>query len=137
MWLATRSAEGWHCLMLLRSPDHGSFWQGVSGRAEPGDETLRATARRELLEETGIAAGARILDLGTWTTFQSAFSERWYRKRAIGVVLPAGTGPEGVTLSIEHVEARLVTFEEARALVRWPGNAEALEALERRVRSMS
>jgi 8-oxo-dGTP pyrophosphatase MutT (NUDIX family) len=130
MWLAVPAAEGWRCLMLLRSPQHGSFWQGVSGRIEPEDRTVRAAAERELREETGLAADVEVIDLGPWTTFQSALSARWYRKRALGARLPAEATPEGITLSEEHVEARLLTFDEARALVTWPGNAEALHALE-------
>lgn len=131
MWLAVPTAAGWRVLLLLRSEERGPWWQGVSGRAEPDDETLRQTAERELREETGISRGYRLLDLGPWAVFRSAVSDRWYRKRTLGAVLPAGTAPDSITLSDEHVEARLLTFDEARALVPWPGNTEALDALER------
>ena len=46
---------------------------------------------------------------------------------------PAKPNTETITLSEEHVEARLVTFDEARALVRWDENAAELHALERQL----
>lgn len=35
----------------------GGMWQSVTGSREPEDADLAATARRELLEETGLVAG--------------------------------------------------------------------------------
>jgi len=117
--------------MLLRAPDHGGFWQSVSGTAEPEDETLRHTALRELREETGLdARELTLIELAQWTEFQSIYSETFYRQPNVGIVCPAGTTPTSLTLSEEHVEARLVTFDEARALVRWDESREALTALE-------
>jgi len=43
-------------LLLERAPQPG-FWQSVTGSREPDDPDLDATARRELLEETGLSAG--------------------------------------------------------------------------------
>ncbi len=122
--------DGWRALMLRRSEAHGPFWQGISGRVEATDGTLRAAVQREMHEETGIEAGYAIHDLGPWLEFKSAYSERFYRKRPIAVVLPEGTTAASVRLSHEHVEARITTFDEARELVQWPGNEEALTALE-------
>jgi dATP pyrophosphohydrolase len=42
-------------LVLERSGT--GFWQSVTGSREPDDPDLEATARRELLEETGLSAG--------------------------------------------------------------------------------
>jgi dihydroneopterin triphosphate diphosphatase len=49
-------------VLLLERADRGAFgdwgaWQCVTGSREPDDADLEATARRELLEETGLSAG--------------------------------------------------------------------------------
>lgn len=130
-WLGVATEDGPRALMLRRSEAHGPFWQGISGRVEPTDATLREAVHREMREETGIEGGYTLHDIGPWIDFESAYSDRFYRKRPIAVVLPADTTAASVRLSHEHVEVRLATFDEARALVQWPGNAEALTALER------
>lgn len=133
VWLAVPTQDGWRALMLLRSRVRGGFWQGVSGRVEHDDGSLRRAALRELGEELGLDDGIALTDLGTWYVFQSAFSGRWFRKRSLAARLPAGTSPATITLSEEHVEARLVTFDDARALVRWDENVAELHALERQL----
>jgi dATP pyrophosphohydrolase len=44
-------------VLLIERADVPGYWQSVTGSQEPG-ETLRETAQRELLEETGIDAAA-------------------------------------------------------------------------------
>ncbi len=44
-------------VLLIERADAPGYWQSVTGSQESG-ETLAATARRELLEETGIDAAA-------------------------------------------------------------------------------
>ena len=44
-------------VLLIERADAAGYWQSVTGSQEPG-ETLRETANRELLEETGIDAAA-------------------------------------------------------------------------------
>jgi dATP pyrophosphohydrolase len=77
------------CLLLERA-SHPGYWQSVTGSQE-GDETLVATARREVFEETGISA-----DLDRFSAWNLAnrfeiFAE--WRDRF----------PEGVTHNLEHV----------------------------------
>ena len=70
------------------------FWQSVTGSREPDDPDLEATARRELLEETG-------LSLGTLTDWRlSNRYEIWPQWRA-------RYAPE-VTHNVEHVFGFLV-----------------------------
>src|SRR5262245_53014475 len=45
-------------VLLLERARQPGFWQSVTGSREPGDADLAATARRELLEETGLSEGA-------------------------------------------------------------------------------
>lgn len=48
-------------LLLRRTAERGGFWQPVTGKIEPG-ESAGAAARRELLEETGIAGEVKPLE---------------------------------------------------------------------------
>lgn len=130
-WMAVPTRGGLKVLLLLRSEDHGGFWQGVSGRVEQDDGTLRQAAEREIHEETGFQGGFELCDLGQWHEFLGPMSGLAFRKRSLGTLLPSGTTAESVALSDEHVQARLVTFDEARSLVRFDENVGELTALER------
>lgn len=44
-------------VLLLERAKNPGFWQSVTGSREPDDPDLEATARRELLEETGLSMG--------------------------------------------------------------------------------
>ena len=133
VWLAVPHANGWRMLMLRRTPEEGGFWQGVSGAVETYDAHLAAAALREIGEETGFTSGVRVFDLGRWIDFSGLRSGRALRKRSLGALLPAHASPDTVRLSDEHDAARLTTFAEAAALVRFPENREELAALEARI----
>lgn len=133
VWLAVPGARGWQVLMLRRTPAEGGFWQGVSGSVETEDASLAAAALREIREETGLSSGVSVFDLGRWVTFTGLRSGRSFRKRSLGALLPSGTTPATVRLSDEHDAVRLVSFDAARALVRFPINREELTCLEGRV----
>ncbi len=77
-------------VLLLERAQHPGFWQSVTGSQE-NDEPLLETARREVREETGIAAPAtRFVDWNLTNRFE-IFPEWQYRY-----------GP-GVTQNTEHV----------------------------------
>ncbi|MFZ2628108.1 MAG: dihydroneopterin triphosphate diphosphatase [Rugosibacter sp.] len=77
-------------ILLLERAQHPGFWQSVTGSQEE-DEPLPETARREVQEETGIAApAADFLDWEKTNQFE-IFPEWRYRY-----------GP-GVTQNTEHV----------------------------------
>ena len=44
-------------VLLIERAANTGFWQSVTGSREPDDPDLEATARRELLEETGLSVG--------------------------------------------------------------------------------
>ena len=77
-------------VLLLERAAHPGYWQSVTGSRE-GSETLIATARREVLEETGIdTATGQLVDWQMANTFE-IFAE-WRSRYA-----------PGVTHNIEHV----------------------------------
>lgn len=113
VWMARLAADGTvEVLLLHRTPSQGGFWQGVSGRVESDDPTLREAARREVREETGLEPDADAFhDLGTWTTFQGVVSQRWFAKRAMALALPTGADAQAVRLSDEHDAVEQVPYE--------------------------
>lgn len=132
-WLAVPVEAGWRCLLLRRSPASGGYWQGVSGRVEAFDASLRAAALREIREETGLADGVEITDLGRFIDFRGFLSGAHFRKRSLGAVLPTGVTATSITLSDEHDAAELLTFEDAKARLRFPENVRELTSWEARL----
>lgn len=56
-------------VLLLERQQPPGYWQSVTGSLQWG-ETPAAAARRELLEETGLQAGERLLDCGYRNRFE-------------------------------------------------------------------
>lgn len=77
-------------VLLLERADHPGYWQSVTGSRE-GDESLRDTAIREVLEETGLDATRYTL---TDWQMQNRYEiyPHWQHRY-----------PEGVTQNVEHV----------------------------------
>jgi dihydroneopterin triphosphate diphosphatase len=76
-------------VLLLERADHPGFWQSVTGSQDAG-ETLDATARREVAEETGLDAGAALVDWHKQNQYE--IYPRWRNRY-----------PPGVTHNTEHV----------------------------------
>jgi dATP pyrophosphohydrolase len=106
-------------VLLLERAAHPGYWQSVTGSQEAG-ENLRATALRELAEETGIVAEAD--DLIDWRLSNrfEIFAE-WRDRYPAGVThntehvfslrVPAGT-PARIAPG-EHRAARWLPWREA------------------------
>jgi len=80
-------------VLLLERRNAPGFWQSVTGSVDHENEPLAETARREVLEETGIDAGAPGHFLTDWNkTNRYEIYRRWISRY----------GP-GVTHNTEHV----------------------------------
>jgi dATP pyrophosphohydrolase len=126
-------------VLLLERADHPGYWQSVTGSRD-GDETLRATAIREVLEETGLDAAR--FDLTDWQQ-QNVYEiyETWRHRYAPGVTqntehvfglrlpqqLPIQIAPR------EHLGYQLLPWREAADKVFSPSNRAAILQLPQRV----
>ena len=114
------------------------FWQSVTGSREPDDPDLEATARRELLEETGLSVGT----LTDWR--QTNRYEIWAQWRAryapdvthnVEHVFAFQVAEQTVaTLDpAEHVAQIWLPWQDAMKKVFSPTNRDAIWQLQRRV----
>ncbi|MCY7315337.1 MAG: dihydroneopterin triphosphate diphosphatase [Rubrivivax sp.] len=123
-------------VLLIERADKPGFWQSVTGSLDAEDELLAATARREVLEETGIADGL----LSDWA-LQNIYEiyPVWRHRYAPGVThntehvfglaLPARVP---VQLSPrEHTAYIWLPWREAADRCFSPSNAEAILRLPR------
>lgn len=70
-------------ILLLERAGHPGYWQSVTGSRE-GNETLSATAHREVAEETGLDAGQfRLADWGIVNHYE--IFPQWRHRYAPGV----------------------------------------------------
>jgi phosphatase NudJ len=104
-------------LVLRRVEAKGRYWHTVAGRVEAG-ESWEDAARRELLEETALAAELRAL--GTFS-YEPAMEGRAFVAEA-----PPGWEP---ALDWEHDEHRWCTRGDAEALLEYPEPKEMLHAV--------
>lgn len=127
-----RGADGPEILMMLRVPQHGLWWQSVTGMMEPG-ETPEQTAHRELMEETGLTGTLQPLGLAHsfWVdpaivAFPDA-EPRFNTETCFSMEVPADAQ---VRLEpLEHSEFKWCHPEEALALMKWEGSKGALALL--------
>lgn len=125
-------------VLLLERARHPGFWQSVTGSQED-DEPLLETARREVLEETGIAAAAT--DFIDWqlTNRYEIFAE-WRYRYAPGIThntehVFSLCLPEKVPVSIapeEHLAWRWLPWQEAAAACFSWSNRDAIVELPQR-----
>lgn len=123
-------------VLLLERADHPGYWQSVTGSKDALDEPLALTARREVLEETGIADG-ELLDWQLSNIYE--IYPQWRHRYAPGVVqntehvfglcLPSVCA---VTLAPrEHLAFQWLPWREAADRCFSPSNAEAVLQLPR------
>lgn len=122
-------------VLLLERADRPGFWQSVTGSMHDG-ECLRATALREVQEETGIDAGRYpLLDWRVQNRFE--IFRRWSSRFAPGVTHNTER-VFGLTLSArvpvviaprEHTRYQWLPWRQAAELVFSWTNADALRLL--------
>ena len=120
----------------LRRADDG-LWQFVAGGGEDG-ETPEVSARREILEETGIAA-KNIIPLTATAHLPVSVVQETYRRHWTDIfVIPeysfAFQCHSNITLSREHTECAWLSYEEALRRLAWDSNKTALYELHARLR---
>ena len=75
------AGSDWEYLLLKRVPSRGEFWQGVTGGVEESEDLVEA-ARRELIEETGLAhSSLERIDY----TYSFPVEDKWRHLYATGV----------------------------------------------------
>lgn len=123
-------------VLLLRRRDPPGYWQSVTGSLEWG-ESPSAAARREVFEETGLAADAGLEDTGLVNEYD--ILPAWRHKYSPGVrtnrehvfylrlprIVDVCINPE------EHMEFRWLPAAEAALRVSSATNREAIHLLNR------
>lgn len=117
-------------LLLKRTPEHGGFWQGVTGGIELNEKYLDA-ATREVVEETGIQPLA-IHDIDYSYSFPvPTMHEGRYATQATDIqefVFVAQCAYDSIViLSDEHDDFSWVSQEQAQEMLYWKENKEAFE----------
>lgn len=124
-------------VLLIRRADGQAHWQSVTGSKDHVAEDLFDTARREVLEETGIACGDGLVDWGLQNVYE--IYPQWLHRYAPGVLhntehvfglqVPAGTPVQ--LHAREHTAFQWLPWRAAADACFSPSNAEAILMLPR------
>jgi lipoyl(octanoyl) transferase len=127
------AADHARILLLHRRRERGNFWQPITGTID-ANETPLETARRELIEETGLPGDPRPLGLTQSFLIESEYLAKRYPQPIIASEicfeavrdsrLPVVIDPA------EHDDWGWFSFEEAYRKIQWPDDREALERLQ-------
>ena len=96
------------------------LWQGVAGKIEKGEKSWE-TAKRELLEETGLIPKKMFI-----ADHVSKFYEAKDDRINLVPVLGIEVNTKEVVLSDEHCDYKWVMIEEALDLLVWTGQKQAI-----------
>ena len=127
-------------VLLIERADKPGYWQSVTGSLDAEDETLDNTARREVLEETGMdvdQVGGVLRDWQTQNVYE--IYATWRHRYAPGVTHNTEhvfglTVPAGTTVVLnprEHLAHAWLPWREAADRCFSPSNAEAVLQLPR------
>ena len=127
-------------VLLIRRADAPEHWQSVTGSKDWEEEDFRATAVREVMEETAIdatAPGCVLTDWGLENIY--AIYPQWLHRYAPGVAhnterifgLQVPAGPSVRLSPREHTDLVWLPWREAALRCYSPSNAEAILLLPR------
>ncbi|MFH1372841.1 MAG: NUDIX domain-containing protein [bacterium] len=123
--------------VFKRKPETGGYWQGIAGGGEEGEFPL-TTARREAMEEAGIATDSEFLKLDSLSTVPLDGVCGFLWGPDVLVIPEYSFGVRVTTdrlhLSDEHTEYRWLDYHAAHTLLRWDSNKNALWELDKRLR---
>lgn len=137
VFLFRTTPDGPEYAIFRRADD--TYWQSVSGGMETG-KTLRAAARRETLEETGMPATNPLYQLDmTSGVEKTCFTAGQYwptdlyivRKHFFAMDVTGESRP--VNLSDEHSEFRWMPYHEGHEALRYDDDKTALWELDARL----
>lgn len=125
-------------VLLIERADKPGYWQSVTGSLDAEDEPLADTARREVLEETGIdvdRVGGVLRDWQAQNVYEiyATWRHRYApgvthnTEHVFGLTVPAGTPV--VLNPREHLACAWLPWEEAAARCFSPSNAQAIRRL--------
>lgn len=108
--------EQFRAAVLARGDDQPWLLEVIAGRVDPG-ETPQEAARREAVEEAGLALG-ELLEVASYYPSPGAKAEYLYSYVAL-TDLPDGTaGTFGLATEAENIRGHLISFDQLMALVR-------------------
>ena len=125
-------------VLLIRRTDADEFWQSVTGSKDTLDEDFRATAAREVAEETGIIAlPTQLCDWHLENIY--TIYPQWWHRYAPGVLhnrehlfsLQVPVGTPVVLRPREHTAYQWLPRHDASHACFSPSNAEAILMLPR------
>jgi dATP pyrophosphohydrolase len=121
-------------VLLIERADRPGYWQSVTGSLDQEDEALPTTARREVMEETGITSG-ELRDWGYSNVYEiyPVWRHRYApgmthnTEHVFGLTVPPQTP---VTLSPrEHLAWQWLPWQQAAERCFSPSNADAIRRL--------
>jgi lipoyl(octanoyl) transferase len=132
--------------MLRRTSARGGFWQPVTGAPLPG-ETHAEAAVREVREETGFDVRQNLfaLDVTYAYSLRPELAERWqelYGPGITSIVVTAfaaevAQGAEPALDPLEHDAFRWCSYDEARKLLEWSIEEDALSGRRQALRALA
>ena len=121
---------------VFRRRDMG-LWQFISGGGEDTDESIEATARREVMEETGLSGGFLRLDTccsipaDCFRDAEALWSQDCFVVPEYAFAVKVEN--TSLQLSREHTEYEWAAYARAHAMLNYDSNQTALWELNRRL----